>query len=148
MPGDETSKLYAVSITLSSSRWKHQDTLSMMDLVKYDSAYMYSYSERPGTLAEKRYEDDVPEEVKKNRLTEIVAKQREHNLYRLEEQVGKTHIVLIEGFSRKSDQDFCGRNDQNSMVVFPVDDRYKAGDYVNVIGESCTSATLIGKIVE
>ena len=131
----------------SETEEEHQDTLSMMDLVKYDSAYMYSYSERPGTLAEKRYEDDIPEEVKKKRLTEIVAKQREHNLFRLQEQVGKIHLVLIEGFSRKSDQDFCGRNDQNSMVVFPVDDRYKVGDYVHVIGESCTSATLIGKIV-
>jgi tRNA-2-methylthio-N6-dimethylallyladenosine synthase len=131
----------------SETEEEHQDTLSMMDLVKYDSAYMYSYSERPGTLAEKRYEDDVPEEVKKRRLTEIVAKQREHNLFRLEEQVGKVHVVLIEGFSRKSDQDFCGRNDQNSMVVFPVNSRYKVGDYVNVSGESCTSATLIGKIV-
>lgn len=131
----------------SETEEEHQDTLSMMELVKYDSAYMYSYSERPGTLAEKRYEDDVPEEVKKRRLTEIVAKQREHNLFRLQEQVGKEHIVLIEGFSRKSDQDFCGRNDQNSMVVFPVDSRYKAGDYVKVIGESCTSATLIGKII-
>lgn len=127
---------------------EHQDTLSMMDLVKYDSAYMYSYSERPGTLAEKRYEDDIPEEVKKRRLTEIVAKQREHNLYRLEEQVGKMHVVLIEGFSRKSNQDFAGRNDQNSMVVFPVNERYKVGDYVNVIGESCTSATLLGRIIE
>ena len=125
----------------------HQDTLSMMDLVKYDSAYMYSYSERPGTLAEKRYEDDVPEEVKKQRLTEIVAKQREHNLYRLEEQLGKTHVVLIEGFSRKSDKDFAGRNDQNSMVVFPVDSRYKPGDYVKVFAESCTSATLLGTII-
>lgn len=125
----------------------HRETLSMMDLVKYDSAYMYSYSERPGTLAEKRYEDDVPEEIKKQRLTEIVAKQREHNLFRLEEQVDKTHVVLIEGFSRKSDKDFAGRNDQNSMVVFPVDPRYKPGDYVKVYGERCTSATLLGKII-
>lgn len=131
----------------SESEEEHQDTLSMMELVKYDSAYMYSYSERPGTLAEKRYEDDVPEEVKKRRLTEIVAKQREHNLFRLKEQVGKVHLVLIEGLSRKSDQDFCGRTDQNSMAVFPVDSRYKAGDYVNVKIKSCTSATLIGEIV-
>ncbi len=131
----------------SETEEEHRDTLSMMDLVKYDSAYMYSYSERPGTLAEKRYEDDVPEEVKKRRLTEIVAKQREHNLFRLKEQVGKVHLVLIEGLSRKSDQDFCGRTDQNSMAVFPVDSRYKPGDYVHVKIESCTSATLIGEIV-
>jgi tRNA-2-methylthio-N6-dimethylallyladenosine synthase len=131
----------------SETEEEHQDTLSMMDLVKYDSAYMYSYSERPGTLAEKRYEDDIPEEIKKQRLTEIVAKQREHNLFRLQEQVGKTHIVLIEGLSKKSDQDFCGRNDQNSMVVFPIDERYKIGDYVQVVAENCTSATLLGKII-
>lgn len=131
----------------SETEEEHQDTLSMMDLVKYDSAYMYSYSERPGTLAEKRYEDDIPEEIKKQRLTEIVAKQREHNLFRLQEQVGKTHIVLIEGLSKKSDQDFCGRNDQNSMVVFPIDERYKIGDYVKVVAENCTSATLLGKII-
>lgn len=131
----------------SETEEEHQDTLSIMDLVKYDSAYMYSYSERPGTLAEKRYEDDIPEEIKKQRLTEIVAKQREHNLFRLQEQVGKTHIVLIEGLSKKSDQDFCGRNDQNSMVVFPIDERYKIGDYVQVVAENCTSATLLGKII-
>lgn len=126
----------------------HQDTLSMMDYVKYDFAYMFAYSERPGTLAAKRYEDDVPEEVKKRRLIEIVDKQREHSLYRIQNFVGKIHKVLIEGFSKKSDQDYCGRNDQNTMVVFPVDDRYKVGDYVNVLGESCTSATLIGRIVD
>lgn len=127
---------------------EHEDTLSMMDLVKYDYAYMFTYSERPGTLAAKRYEDDVPEDVKKRRLTEIVNKQRGHSLFRLENQIGKVHRILIEGYSKKSDQDYCGRNDQNAMVVFPVDDRYKIGDYVDVIGETCTSATLIGRIIE
>lgn len=126
----------------------HEDTLSIMDLVQFDYAYMFTYSERPGTLAAKRYEDDVPEEVKKRRLTEIVSKQRGYSLKRLESQVGKTHKVLIEGFSKRSDQDFCGRNDQNAMVVFPVVDSYKIGDYVTVIGETCTSATLIGKIID
>jgi len=127
---------------------EHQDTLSMMDYVKYDFAYMFAYSERPGTLAAKRYEDDVPEDVKKRRLTEVVNKQQEHSLYRLQNFVGKVHKVLIEGFSKRSDQDYCGRNDQNTMVVFPVDSRYKVGQYVHVLGESCTSATLIGRIVE
>jgi tRNA-2-methylthio-N6-dimethylallyladenosine synthase len=127
---------------------EHQETLSMMDYVKYDFAYMFAYSERPGTLAAKRYEDDIPEEVKKRRLTEVVDKQREHSLYRIEKFVGKVHKVLIEGTSKRSDKDFCGRNDQNTMVVFPVDQRYKVGDYVNVLGESCTSATLIGRIVD
>ena len=127
---------------------EHQDTLSMMDYVKYDFAYMFAYSERPGTLAAKRYEDDIPEEVKKRRLTEVVNKQQVHSLERIQKYVGKVHKVLIEGFSKRSDQDYCGRNDQNTMVVFPVDARYKVGDYVNVLGESCTSATLIGKIVD
>lgn len=125
----------------------HLETLSMMELVHYDFAYMFTYSERPGTLAAKRYEDDVPEDVKKRRLTEIVAKQRSHSLLSLQAQVGKIHRVLIEGFSKRSDTDFSGRNDQNSMVVFPVMESYKIGDYVDVLGESCTSATLIGKIV-
>ncbi|MBL1409662.1 tRNA (N6-isopentenyl adenosine(37)-C2)-methylthiotransferase MiaB [Sphingobacterium faecale] len=127
---------------------EHQETLSMMDFVKYDFAYMFAYSERPGTLAAKRYADDIPEDVKKRRLTEVVNKQQEHSLERIQQYVGKVHKVLIEGFSKRSDQDYCGRNDQNTMVVFPVDTRFKVGDYVHVLGESCTSATLIGRIVE
>ena len=132
----------------SETEEEHQDTLSIMDYVKYDYAYMFAYSERPGTLAAKRYEDDIPEEVKKRRLTEVVTKQREHSHYRLKEQVGKTHKVLIEGFSKRSDKDYGGRNNQNAMVVFPVDTRFKIGDYVTVMGLDCTSATLIGKIVD
>lgn len=127
---------------------EHQETLSIMDYVQYDYAYMFAYSERPGTLAAKRYTDDIPEEIKKRRLTEVVAKQRKHSLQRLQEQVGKVHHILIEGFSKRSDKDYCGRNDRNAMVVFPVDTRYKVGDYVNVLGQSCTSATLIGKIID
>lgn len=132
----------------SETEEEHQETLSMMDYVKYDFAYMFAYSERPGTLAAKRYEDDIPEDVKKRRLTEVVDLQREHSLHRVQRYVGKVHKVLIEGFSKRSDQDYCGRNDQNTMVVFPVDSRFKVGDYVHVLGESCTSATLIGKIVD
>src|SRR5690606_29232884 len=86
----------------SETEEEHQDTLSMMDLVEYNFAYMFTYSERPGTLAAKRYRDDVPEDVKKRRLTEIVDKQRGHSLARLQEQVGKVHRVLIEGFSKRS----------------------------------------------
>src|SRR5690606_7045293 len=127
---------------------EHEETLSMMDYVKYDFAYMFAYSERPGTLAAKRYADDVPEEVKKRRLTEIVNKQQEHSLYRAQNFIGKVQKVLIEGFSKRSDEDYCGRNDQNTMVVFPVDTRFKPGQYVNVLAERCTSATLIGKIVD
>lgn len=132
----------------SETEEEHNDTLSMMDYVKYDYAYMFAYSERPGTLAAKRYADDVPEEVKKRRLTEVVDRQRAHSLERLETYVGKTHKVLIEGLSKRSDQDYCGRNDQNTMVVFPVDDRYGVGDYVTVHADRCTSATLIGTIVD
>ncbi|MGK6350249.1 tRNA (N6-isopentenyl adenosine(37)-C2)-methylthiotransferase MiaB [Parapedobacter sp. DT-150] len=131
----------------SETEEEHQDTLSIMDYVRYDYAYMFAYSERPGTLAAKRYADDVPEEVKKRRLTEVVDRQRKHSLERLQTYVGKVHQVLIEGFSKRSDQDYCGRNDQNAMVVFPVDERYKIGDYVNVYTERCTSATLIGRMV-
>ncbi|MFC3198423.1 tRNA (N6-isopentenyl adenosine(37)-C2)-methylthiotransferase MiaB [Parapedobacter deserti] len=131
----------------SETEAEHQDTLSIMDYVKFDFAYMFAYSERPGTLAAKRYADDVPEAVKKRRLTEVVDRQRNHSLARLQTYVGKTHKVLIEGFSKRSDRDYCGRNDQNTMVVFPVDKRYKVGDYVHVFAEHCTSATLIGKIV-
>lgn len=132
----------------SETEDEHADTLSMMDYVQYDYAYMFAYSERPGTLAAKRYQDDIPEETKKRRLTEVVEKQRAHSLLRLQEQVGTVHKVLIEGFSKRSDKDYCGRNDRNAMVVFPVDERYKVGDYVQVLGESCTSATLIGRIID
>src|SRR5690606_5598179 len=127
---------------------EHAETVSMMDYVKYDFAYMFAYSERPVTLAAKRYQDDISEETKKRRLTEVVNKQQIHSLERITQYVGKVHKVLIEGFSKRSDKDYCGRNDQNTMVVFPVDARYKVGDYVHVLGESCTSATLIGKIID
>jgi tRNA-2-methylthio-N6-dimethylallyladenosine synthase len=126
---------------------EHQDTLRMMDYVKFDFAYMFMYSERPGTLAAKRYADDIPEPVKRSRLKEIVAKQQEHSHLRLQKLVGTTQKVLIEGFSKKSDKDYCGRSDQNAMVVFPVGDGYKPGQYVNVLIERCTTATLIGKVV-
>ncbi|MXV49428.1 tRNA (N6-isopentenyl adenosine(37)-C2)-methylthiotransferase MiaB [Pedobacter sp. HMF7647] len=126
---------------------EHQETLSMMEFVKYDYAYMFAYSERPGTLAAKRYPDDIPEEVKKRRHTEVMNLQREHSHYRLQQQVGKEHVVLIEGLSKKSDQDFCGRNDQNAMVVFPKAGEFKPGDYVTVLAEYCTTATLIGRII-
>jgi len=127
---------------------EHQDTVSMMDYVQYDYAYMFMYSERPGTLAAKRYADDIPEDVKKARLQEIVAKQQQYSHVRLQSQLGKVQRVLIEGYSKKSDQDFCGRNDQNAMVVFPKVEGYKPGQYANVLAERCTTATLIGVIVE
>ncbi|MCX2573606.1 tRNA (N6-isopentenyl adenosine(37)-C2)-methylthiotransferase MiaB [Pedobacter sandarakinus] len=126
---------------------EHQETLSMMDYVQYDFAYNFTYSERPGTLAARKLEDDIPEEVKKRRLAEILAKQQAHSLMRLQEWVGKTVRVLIEGTSKKSDQDYCGRGDSGAMAIFPALTGVKPGDYANVYIERCTSATLIGKIV-
>jgi tRNA-2-methylthio-N6-dimethylallyladenosine synthase len=127
---------------------EHQDTLSMMDYAQYDFAYMFTYSERPGTLAAKRYPDDIPDAVKSSRLKEVVAKQQQHSYKRLQSQIGKVQKVLIEGFSKKSDKDYCGRNDQNAMVVFPVHENYKPGQYVNVVVERTTTATLIGIVVD
>jgi tRNA-2-methylthio-N6-dimethylallyladenosine synthase len=108
---------------------------------------MFTYSERPGTPAAKKLEDDVPEEIKSKRLTEIIALQRQHSAERLKSHVGRIQRVLIDGLSKKSDKDFAGRNDQNLVVVFPVDERYKKGDYVEVKINDCTSATLLGTIV-
>jgi len=126
---------------------EHQETLSMMDYVQYDFAYNFTYSERPGTLAARKLEDDIPEEVKKRRLAEILAKQQAHSLMRLQEWVGKTIRVLIEGTSKKSDLDYCGRGDSGAMAIFPAIEGVKPGEYANVYIEKCTSATLIGRIV-
>lgn len=126
---------------------EHQDTLSMMDYVEYDFAYNFTYSERPGTLAARKFADDIPEAVKKRRLAEILAKQQAHSLMRLQEWIGKTVRVLIEGTSKKSDQDYCGRGDSGAMAIFPVTEGVNPGQYANVLIEKCTSATLIGRIV-
>ena len=126
----------------------HQDTLSLMKHCCFDLAYMYSYSERPGTLAARRYTDDIPEEVKKRRLTEIIAMQRACAAISYKGDVGKTFEVLIEGDSKKSDKDWSGRNTQNKMVVFPKNNTdLKKGDYVQVRIDSATSATLLGEMV-
>jgi tRNA-2-methylthio-N6-dimethylallyladenosine synthase len=126
---------------------EHQETLSIMDYVQYDFAYNFTYSERPGTLAARKLEDDIPEDVKKRRLAEILAKQQAHSLMRLQEWIGKTVRVLIEGTSKKSDLDYCGRGDSGAMAIFPAIEGVKPGEYANVFIERCTSATLIGKIV-
>jgi len=126
---------------------QHQETLSLMEAVKYDFAYMFYYSERPKTLAERKYDDDVPIEVKKRRLNEIIDLQMEHSLISNKKAVGKTHKVLIEGYSKRSKNHFCGRNTQNVMCVFPAGD-YSIGDYVNVHVTECTAATLMGEIVD
>jgi tRNA-2-methylthio-N6-dimethylallyladenosine synthase len=124
----------------------HQDTLSLMEYVKYDFGFMFAYSERPGTLAAKKMPDDVPLAIKKRRLTEIIQLQQKHALYRTESFVGKTVEVLIEGESKKSDKHWKGRNSQNTVVVFDKEN-YKVGDFVNVKIDDCTSATLIGTAV-
>lgn len=124
----------------------HQDTLSLMDYVKYDFGFMFSYSERPGTMAARKLEDDVPEKVKKRRLQEIIALQQRHSLYRTEQHLGKVEEVLIEKESKKSDQHWAGRNTQNTMVVFPKEN-YKIGDFVMVKITDCTSATLLGEAI-
>lgn len=126
---------------------EHQETLSLMDEVKYDFAYMFKYSERPKTLAERRFEDDVPEEVKGRRLNEIIEKQLEHALASNQAQLGKTQKVLVEGPSKRSADFMCGRNGRNCMVVFPKGN-FKKGDYVFVQINDCTSATLLGEVVE
>jgi tRNA-2-methylthio-N6-dimethylallyladenosine synthase len=125
----------------------HQDTLDLMDYVKYDFGFMFAYSERPGTLAARKIEDDVPEAVKKKRLNKIIAKQQEHSRYRTEQFIGKTVCVLIEKDSKRSDLKWSGRTTQNTVVVFPKQD-YKIGDFVDVKITSCTSATLIGEAVQ
>ncbi|RPD99643.1 tRNA (N6-isopentenyl adenosine(37)-C2)-methylthiotransferase MiaB [Aureibaculum marinum] len=124
----------------------HQDTLSLMEYVKYDFGFMFAYSERPGTLAAKKFEDDVPLEVKKRRLAEVIALQQEHSHYRTKQHLGKVEEVLIEGTSKKNENEWKGRNTQNTVVVFPKE-HYKLGDFVNVKIDSCTSATLIGTAV-
>lgn len=123
----------------------HQQTLSLMREVEYDFAYMFMYSERPKTLAERRYEDDVPEEVKKRRLTEVVDLQRIHGEKRVKAMVGQQHRVLIEGPSKRSDLMLMGRNTQNTVVVFPAGN-HKKGSYVDVTAMSCTASTLIGEV--
>ena len=125
---------------------EHQETLSLMDEVKYHFSYMFKYSERPNTLAQRKYEDDIPEDVKTRRLNEIIAKQQSHSLERMKADVGKTLEVLVEGVSKKSENELFGRTSQNSVVVFPRKD-YKTGDYVNVKIHDCTSATLLGNAV-
>jgi tRNA-2-methylthio-N6-dimethylallyladenosine synthase len=126
---------------------EHADTVSLMKEVQYDFAYMFKYSERPKTLAERRFDDDVPDEVKGKRLEEIIALQLESSAASHKRQVGKTVKVLVEGPSKRSAEHFCGRDGRNSMVVFPKENAEK-GKYVWVNITDCTSATLLGNIVE
>ena len=127
----------------------HQDSLSLMEFSKYDMSYMYFYSERPGTLAAKRYEDDIPEDIKKRRLQEIVDKQGILSTASNRNDIGRTFKVLIEGNSKRSDKDWVGRTSQNKITVFPKGNAdYKKGDYVWVTIQDYTRATLLGIIVD
>ena len=126
----------------------HKDTISIMEYSRYDMSYMFFYSERPGTLAERRYKDDVAENVKKKRLQEIVEVQNKLSLASNKKDIGKTFAVLIEGDSKRSDKDWMGRSSQNKVIVFPKEGhQLKKGVYVNVKVHDCTQATLLGTII-
>jgi len=130
----------------NESELDHKDTLSLMENVKYSFGYMFKYSERPGTPAAKKLEDNIDEKIKSRRLSEIVALQQKHSLFRSKEFIGKTVEVLIEKESKKSSLHWAGRNQQNTTVVFPKEG-YSVGDFVNVKINSCTSATLVGEAI-
>lgn len=131
----------------SETEEEHRDSLSLMEYSKFDYGYMFSYSERPGTPAAKKLTDDIPDDVKKKRLIEIIALQQQMSLERNQRAVGRVHKVLVEGPSKRSDEQLHGRNDQNKMVVFPRE-HYKKGDYVQVLVTECTAATLLGVVVQ
>ena len=121
----------------------HKDTLSLMNLVKYDFGFMFKYSERPGTLASRKLDDNIPEEIKQRRLSEIIDLQFKHSFENLSKYVNKTTVVFVEKASKKSKRFWAGRNEQNIMVVFPKED-FKTGDFVDVLVEENTATTLKG----
>ncbi|MDX1670991.1 MAG: tRNA (N6-isopentenyl adenosine(37)-C2)-methylthiotransferase MiaB [Balneolaceae bacterium] len=125
---------------------EHEDTMSLMEKVRYDLAYMFAYSERERTLAHRRFEDNVPEKIKKRRLTEIIEQQMNIQEERNREEIGRRHLVLVEGTSKRSEQQLCGRTDTNKMVIFDRED-YRKGEYVEVEITDCTSATLFGDAI-
>ncbi len=126
---------------------EHQDTLSILEYANYSMSYMFFYSERPGTLAARKYEDDIPLETKKRRLQEVIRLQNQISFQHNQKDIGKEYMVLIEGNSKKSDQDWKGRNTQNKMVVFPKKGNFMPGEYVKVKVLDATSATLKGEMV-
>jgi len=128
----------------TESEEDHQESLSLMEWSGFDFAYMFKYSERPGTKAARKLKDDIPEEIKSRRLSEMIALQNRLSALSKKSDVGKTYEVLIEGFSKRSDKFLSGRTSQNKVVVFPRG-THKKGEYVNVLIERSTSATLIGK---
>lgn len=126
---------------------EHQDSLQIIEFANYSMSYMFYYSERPGTLAARKYQDDIPEEIKKRRLSEIIRLQNQVSYNHNQKDIGKVFKVLIEGDSKKSEYDFKGRNSQNKMIIFPKKEGYKPGDYANVLVNEATSATLKGNVV-
>tara|TARA_Y100001954_G_scaffold235848_1_gene294665 strand:+ start:195 stop:1646 length:1452 start_codon:yes stop_codon:yes gene_type:complete len=136
-----------ISSFCSETEEEHKDTLSLMDYVKFDYGFMFKYSERPNTKAARKFEDDVPEEIKSRRLTEIIEKQRTHSMMHNQSRIGKTYKVLVEGLSKRSNKHLFGRTTHNSVAVFPKKN-HKPGDYVMVKITDCNSATLIGESVE
>jgi tRNA-2-methylthio-N6-dimethylallyladenosine synthase len=124
----------------------HKESLSLMEQVGFDFAYMFKYSERPGTKAARKYIDDVPESIKSDRLSEMISMQNRLSAISKKHDIGKNFKVLIEGASKRSEEFLSGRTSQNKVVVFPGGNHLK-GEYVNVIIERCTSATLIGRKV-
>jgi tRNA-2-methylthio-N6-dimethylallyladenosine synthase len=131
----------------SETEEEHRDTLSLMDSVKFDFSYMFFYSERPGTLAAKKYPDDIPLEVKKRRLAEVIEKQSQLSLERNKLDIGKEQLILIEGASKKSDEELKGKNSANKVVIISKGN-YKIGDYVKVKITDCTPATLFGEVID
>ena len=131
----------------SESESDHKETLSAIELAKYTMSYMFYYSERPGTPAAKKLTDDVPLELKKSRLSQIIELQRDVSFQLNQLDIGKTFEVLIEGDSKRSDKMFKGRNSQNKIIIFEKKPNYYSGNYVNVKVTSATSATLSGEII-
>jgi tRNA-2-methylthio-N6-dimethylallyladenosine synthase len=126
---------------------EHADTMSLMEIVRFDLAYMFAYSERERTLAHRKYEDNVPEDVKKRRLTEIIEQQMNIQEENNKQEIGKRHLVLVEGESKRSSEQLSGRTDTNKMVVFDRKD-FQKGDYVEVEITDCTSATLMANPIK
>ena len=127
---------------------EHADTLSIMEIAQYSKSYMFFYSERPGTVAARKYEDDIPLDIKKRRLSEIIHLQHQISYNHNQKDIGQTFEVLIEGDSKRSDQDFKGRNSQNKIIIFPKNGGYQKGDYVYVKVHDVTSASMRGEIVD
>jgi len=147
---NEVDQLLTPEAALSGycNQWynKLEEINSLLKEVEFDFAYMFFYSERPKTLAERKYEDDVPLKIKKSRLQEVIDLQHIHSKKKNKQAIGNIYEVLIEGKSKKSEEMLSGRNDQNTKVVFPKE-QAKIGEFVNVKIENCTTATLIGKII-